>query len=263
MEYQRTVLICQDSSEGILSAIYIAYERRLMPENTDIIAGSIDNYELFTEYIEIQTDVEKAKKVENTIYKRFGYRTAYYIWCCIYSNQKDKASIIYHTIARGLAKNVWGELIHMLQEPCIMQLTKIQKNVSNEAHHFKGFLRFMELEGGGLFARLCPKNNVLPLLAEHFCDRFPKESFLIFDENHNLCLLKEAQGEAFFYHPCKEEREQLQKEELNLSDSERQVRELFRTFHSTIAIKSRENIYLQRNLLPLRFRGNMTEFNKG
>ena len=44
------------------------------------------------------------------------------------------------------------------------------------------------------------------------------------------------------------------------SDEEKQIQDLFRIFHNTIAIKERNNLKLQQQLLPLRFRANMVEF---
>lgn len=260
MKEQKITLLCEDSGAGIFSAIYIAYEKKLKPENTTIETLSSDNYTLFTEYMEIKTDSEKAKKVENTIYRKFGGLTAYYIWCCIYSHHKEKADIIYHTIARGLANDLSRNLINYLQDPYIMKLSKIQKNVSNEAHHFKGFLHFTELENGILFGKISPKNQVLPLLVHHFADRFGGERFIIYDECHKVSLFHEAGEETILYYPTLEEREQLEYGEMSLSQDEIQRRELFKIFHRTIAIKSRENKKLQKNLLPLRFRGNMIEF---
>ena len=260
MTERKISLICEDSGEGILSAIYIAYEKKLKPETTKIECFPIENYELFTEYIELKIDRDKAEKVENTVSKRFGNLTAYSIWCCIYSNQREKADIIYHAIARGLANNIRGELITYLQDPYIMDLVKIQRNVSNEAHHFKGFLRFTELEDRTLFAKICPKNQVLPLLASHFVDRLGEENFVIYDEKYKVCLLHEKEQEPYLYYPGEKEREKIENMDKKFSEKEIYVQELFRVFHSTIAIKSRENKKLQRNLLPLRFRGNMIEF---
>ena len=57
------ILICEPSPEGIFSAVYDTYERKLNPNITKIVLGELDNYELFAEYISVETDFEKAEKV--------------------------------------------------------------------------------------------------------------------------------------------------------------------------------------------------------
>lgn len=260
MEQEQKVIRCEDSPQGIFSAIYTAYEKKLNPNITRIELLPGEDYRLFTEYFTVESDLEKAKKVQNTINQRFGGITAHGIWCGIYSKDREKADIIYHTIARGLAKKYRGELIDYLQDPYIMKLSKLKNNVSKEAHHFKGFLRFAQLEQGILFAKIAPKNYILPLLAPHFLDRFGEENFMIYDEIHEVCLFHEAKKEAYLYHPIGEEQIQWKEGKERLAKEEMEIRELFQTFHKTIAIDHRKNLSLQKSLLPLRFRGNMIDF---
>jgi hypothetical protein len=46
------------------------------------------------------------------------------------------------------------------------------------------------------------------------------------------------------------------------ADEENQIQNLWTTFFHTIAIKERKNYKLQRQHIPLYFRGNMLEFKK-
>ena len=260
MEKDQLTILCEDTAEGIFSAVYYAYEIKRNPNTTIISASPIENYSLFTEYMTIEADLEKAKKVQNTIVKRFGIKTSFSLWSAIYSHHNDKADLIYHTIARGVAGAYQGELIDYLQDPYILQLSKIHKNVRNETHHFKGFLRFAELDNGILFSKIKPKNSVLPLLAGHFSDRMRQERFMIYDETHHLCLVHIPKEEVYIYHPTGEEEEIMANMEKNYSKEEEKMRMLFQTFYHSISIESRNNLKLQRNNLPLRFRDNMVEF---
>ena len=118
-----------------------------------------------------------------------------------------------------------------------------------------GFVRFQELKNGILYREIEPKNYVLPLIAEHFADRFPKENFMIRDKGRNLYIVLEA-GKGVVFH----QEEGVRITEEMYSKEERKIQELFRIFHTTIAIKERKNLELQRQLLPLRFRESMVEF---
>lgn len=251
------ILICEPSPEGIFSAIYYAYENKLNPNSTSIRVEEVDNYELFAEYIEVKADFEKAYKVNKTIEKRFDNISYSYIWYALYSKEKEKGNAIYHTIARGLAKAYKGLLVNYLQDPYVLAVSKMRQNVWYEAHHYMGFVRFTELQNKILYSEIEPKNHVLPIIAEHFADRFPKENFMIKDKGRNLYVVHEA-GKGIVFH--QEEQAGIQVTEEMYSKEELEIQNLFRIFHETIAIPERTNLALQRQLLPLRFRENMVEF---
>ena len=72
---KKVILQCEDSPQGIFSAVYSAWELKYGHENTEIQAISEENHanlELFAEYIPLLCDGEKAGKVMNTIRTRFS-----------------------------------------------------------------------------------------------------------------------------------------------------------------------------------------------
>ena len=251
----KNILVCEDTPEGIFSAVYYAYEQKYSPNNTKVELGEIENFELFANYIQVQTDYEKAKKVDRTIAGKFGEISYSYLWHALYSKEKERGDAVYHTIARGLARAYKGELVNFLQDPYVLAVSKMHQNVWCEAHHYMGFVRFQELKNGILYSEIEPKNHVLPIIAEHFADRFPKENFMIRDKRRNLYIVHEA-GKGVVFH----QEEGVRITEEMYSNEEREIQELFRIFHTTIAIKERKNLELQRQLLPFRFRESMVEF---
>lgn len=253
----KNILVCEGTPEGIFSSIYYAYEKKMNPNTTFVQVDEINNYELFSKYTQIETDYEKAQKVDRTLAKRFGEISYSYIWYAMYSQEQKRGNAIYRTIARGLANAYKGELVNFLQDPYVMAVSKMRQNVWCEAHHYMGFVRFAELKNQILYSEIEPKNHVLPIIAEHFADRFPKENFMIKDRGRNLYIVHEAGKEVVFH---KEENEGVQVTKEMYSEEEMEIQDLFRIFHSTIAIKERTNLELQRQLLPLRFRKDMIDF---
>ena len=61
---------CEDSLEGIFTAIYNAYEDKNKPEDTRV--SLTDDLLLFAKYVPVTVDKTKALKVMNTIKRRFG-----------------------------------------------------------------------------------------------------------------------------------------------------------------------------------------------
>ena len=247
---------CEDSIEGIFTAIYNAYEEKR--NHNDTIISLTDEMFLFAEYVEVQPDQEKALKVMRTLERQFGEDD--YLWLCyaLASEEQDKAQAVYRTVVDGLQRKVkCGHLFDNLANTNVNRAFALGRGASREYHHLMGFVRFRELEGGIMYSRIGPKNNVLTFLMPHFADRFPMENFMIYDEVRGILGLHPA-GKAWFLMQDSENPELA--EQFILSEKEKEYQELFRYFCHKIAIEERRNIKLQRNMLPLRFREYMVEF---
>ena len=256
-----TILLCEESPEGIFTGVYTAYELKLSPNHTHLQLGGIDNYQLFARYKEVAADAEKAFKVEKSLRKRLGDEAMESVWYAMSSYDLRKGDAVYHTIARGMAGAFRGQLMDYLQDPYVNLTAKLRLNVWHEAHRFMGFVRFAQLESGILYSEIEPKNDVLPFLGEHFSDRLPQENFMIRDKGRELYLIHRAnQGYFLFKDPNGQWGGQESSSALHYSHNEEQLQKLFRCFVDSISIKERENKSLQRQMLPLRFRPNMVEF---
>lgn len=260
------IFLCEDSIDGIFTGIYDAWASGYGHANIALTTCPPDNYTLFCEYIAIQTDYGKSQKVARTLLKRLGEET--YTELCQAalaaegrSGKKkatDKADAIYKTVRLALALKDGSKVLHYLGEPYVNRVFQLSRCAFNEAHHLLGFLRFQELENGLLFARIHPKNHVLPFLGEHFSDRLPQENFLIFDEPHKQAALH-PKGKGFFLtdtHGLKEEMLG------RFSPEELEYQRLWCGFFESIAVEARINPKLQNQNLPKRFQQDIVEFQK-
>lgn len=280
--------ICEDSPNGIFSGIYDAWDFKIKQNNmsckdntsalqhpTDsthtcshedihIVCHEPDNYQLFYEYIRVETSAEKADKVARTIQRRLGSEFYDIILNAILSivpakeNDLDKADAIYHTLVLGLNTAAGARAIHDLSNPYVHRLFTLSRATANEAHHLLGFLRFSELENGVLFSTIHPKNNALPILAEHFTDRLPQENFMIYDENRQLAAVHAA-GKNFMLVDASGIDQDLFK---RTSEKEAAYQKLWLTFFDQIAIQARVNPKLQAQNIPKRFWEDTPEFAK-
>ena len=158
-------------------------------------------------------------------------------------------------IVFGLKGGYRGQLIDCLSQEAVIKTVALSTTVWHEIHHFYGFLRFQELANGILYAKINPKANLLAFLGDHFSDRFPLENFMIYDEAHDYWLIHGAKKDWFTVSGELIQTEGL----LTFSKEELMIQELFCHFVNKIAIKERENLALQQQMLPLRFRSNMIE----
>jgi len=254
----KRIFFCDNSIDGIFTAIYLAWSSRYGHANIKLEEMceqcNYSNIELFSEYIKVDTDFTKAIMVSQTIKKKIS-EEAYQMVCRVaLSDYYGKADLIYRFLILGF--HVGEKVLDHLSDEVVGKVFRVNKNVNNEVHHLLGFVRFSEQYQGLLVSAIHPKNNVLSLITPHFADRLPEERFIIYDENRNTAALH-MPGKQWILAEVGELDTSKFKE---LSTEEDEYRDLWKTFFEHIAIKERINPKLQCNNLPLRFRGDMTEF---
>ncbi len=249
-------LICRDSPEGIFTGIYEAYAMRRPHDSIHIQVGEEENLRLFAVYRHVEPDREKSLRVSATLERRLGAEAYIEICCALAAQDGEKGEAVYKTVVCGFKRKDGRQVMGDLSNPYVHKVFELARSVKNEAHHWKEFLRFQELEGGMLFSKIGPKNNVLTFLMPHFSDRLPLLNFMIYDENRNLFAVHPASGEWYLVSDMQVREERFQ----TYSGDETKYQELFRHFCKTIAIKERKNLKLQRNMLPLWFQEYMVEF---
>lgn len=256
--YSEQVLLCEDSCEGVFTGIYEAYARKYELNSTRIGIGEEDELRLFAIYHRIEADEEKAEKVARTIHRLAGMEVYRQLCMALSSTDKEKGQAVFKTVVQivrmpGQAPRV----MERLADVYVHKTFTLFRNVQNEMHHVKEFLRFKELENGVLYSHIGPYNDVIAYLMPHFADRFPLENFMIYDEGRQILAVHPAKREWYMMRGM-----QVDAKQLTASEGEEKYKELFRYFCHKIAIEERKNLDLQRNMLPLRFRDYMVEFEK-
>lgn len=259
---EETILVCENTLEGILTAVYRAYEWRLAPLHTRVQAGEADLC-LFAAYREVETDAALAKKVADTVRRRFGAEAWEDICYAAAAEDEGKGQAVYQTIAAGLAGEIKGRLMAGLANDHVRRTFELSRYVHHEAHRMHMFLRFREVEGNILFARIEPDANVLEFIMPHFADRFPLESFVIVDTRRGLAGIHGAGKEWFLVRMEERVKEQFESLAGHYSEGELEMGELFRHFCHSLGIEERRNLKLQQQFLPLKYRSFMTEFESG
>lgn len=249
-----TVFLCRSGFDGILCGVYDVYASRLAVSECRL--ELIDEYEplLFTEYREVPLETWKAERVAAKI-RNFMSEEAYvYLYRAALHKSPERADSILRFIALGLSNG--RKTLGMLQNPAVYEIFQMNRYVGNEAHFLVEFMRFERLSSGLYYGKVGPENEVLELVAVHFADRFPDMDWIIYDEKHRTAAVHSKKGQWVL-------RRQVDKEEISRLTGERNTdiyTGMWKTFFETIAIEERKNPKCQRNMLPLRYRKYMTEF---
>lgn len=249
-----TVYLCQDSFDGILCGVYDAWMSRKGHKNVKLELDEGGNFRLFCSYVRVETSAEKAQKVRRAILEQISAEVFEMVYLTALSFQENRADAIYRFLICGFH---WGaKVIDMLQVPAVFEVFQVCRNVRQEAHLMQGFTRFSQMRRGILLGNIQTKNFVLPLLAAHFSDRMPEENWILHDQQRKQAAVhRRGFGWVLTETDSPDWQENLTRE---TDEGEYQI--LWKTFFDSIAIGERTNPRCQRNLLPLRFRSCMTEF---
>lgn len=251
-----TVFLCDRGFDGILCGVYDVYESRLGLENCRLEIEEEYEPELFTQYRKSEVRKWKAEKVSAKVRSFMSEDALKYLYRAALHNSPERADRILRFIALGLKHG--RQTLKMLQAPEVYEIFQMNRYVGNEAHLIVEFLRFEKLSNGVFYGKVGPENRILELAADHFADRFPDMNWLIYDEKHKAAALHSEKGIWVIKDPVT--REEI--EQWKGNSPEDKYSGMWKTFFDTIAIEERKNPRCQRNMLPLRYRKYMTEFQR-
>jgi len=234
------------SFEGFLCALHHSYTHKCIPK---LLTSDRSKLDLLSEPTDIVTDPEVAKKVSTSIAQKFPRKIIeriYHVFLCD-DVARERELLLY--LRMGF-KDI--SLLSDLSHPIVYTIEKYQKRLFSTVHKMYAFTRFEMLEDGLLYAKIAPPRNVLPLLGKHFVKRLGSERFIIHDISRGWIVVYD--GKVLEMH------EVLDASVPVLHEREQSFQRLWKTFFDTVAIDSRRNYNVQRNSVPLLYRGLMTEF---
>lgn len=244
MPWREVVFQYDATFEGFLCCVFESYVYKEFPI---VFSGDEECWSLY-EVRYIVTERAHAQRVYDSILRR-SKAAADIVRRGFLTCLPDKESHLYALIQKLYKEG--PEFLRNRSDPVYFPVAKALRHMSGELEKLRGFVRFSEY-GGVLGAEIEPKNRVLPLLRQHFCDRYANESFFIYDRTNRELLVY-----------AKKHSRLLALDSLHLSlprDEEVQFRQLWKRFYETISIKERYNPRCQNTFLPKRYRGTMTEF---
>jgi len=240
------IYVTDGSFEGILTAIFAAYENKEVPES--IVSRDFYQMSLDTDVREIDTDEEKSGRVYHTVIQKMSHEaieTMYKAWL---SEHFDIGTALYKYIKIGL--KVGRKILSYLQDPDVLLVHDLAYKVTGEAHGFLGMLRFKKLNSGLFYSKIEPDNNITMIIAEHFKDRLSDQPWIIHDAKRSIFALYDTDQVIFI------------KESISIpvdNCEDKIYEELWKNYFKTIAIESRKNIKRQKQFLPRRYWKNLTE----
>lgn len=197
----------------------------------------------------IHTDLKKAGRVRRGICQKLSREALWLVENVYLSFLEQKELYMLQFLQQGFS--IGADILRCLTDDTVSILLKAQRHLLNESHKYKQFIRF-SASGQVLASIIRPRNQVLPLIAPHFTDRYSGEAFLIYDATHGMALVYRPGQSAivpvdFFVMEAPDKEEQL-------------YHDLWCEYYDAIAIKERYNPKCRMAHMPKRYWDVMTEF---
>ncbi|AXB56709.1 TIGR03915 family putative DNA repair protein [Flavobacterium fluviale] len=250
-----TQVIYDGTYEGWLTAVFEIYEYKL--KDVVFARDEASNALLFSNIHIVSTDSIKADRVLDGLKKRLtptGFAHLYYAFLSEL-NQMEETLFRFVSYAFSSSINIEQDL----GNNDVLNVKKAAHLSGKESHRMKAFVRFKLTKDELYYAIVEPDCNVLPIIQNHFKNRYADQRWLIYDakrkygiyydlENVSTVELKfdsDTSSSKFLAEICDEDEEFFQN--------------LWRRYFSSVNIESRKNTKLHLQHMPKRYWKNLTE----
>ena len=265
-----TVYVFDGTMDGLLTAVFDAFSLKEEPQ--ELLAEGVA-LPLFCERTyQVGTDEEKARRVWAGLEKKLTREALKLISVSWLSELRELNMPLFQYICKVFKQ---GDISRNFADPDVLAVTNIARRVLHEQLRMKQFIRFQKAKDGTYLAVVSPDHNVLPIIIDHFQDRFNDQSWLIYDakrhygfyyerlwvDEHGSGIGSVAPVRVTFEDEAAVPFD-LRNGKLDadvLSDNDQLFQDLWRTYFKAICIKERMNPRKQLKDMPRRYWKYMTE----
>lgn len=247
------IYIFDGSLEGLLSAVFEWFERK--PGYVNLHLAGTFQPDAFVPTLEIINQSDKAGRVWKGLQKRLDKRWIRRIYCAYLAEKGEIFNSLFHLLCYifenppGAEKNYGHEQV--------LAISQMATKVEREKHRMEAFIRFQHTADGHFYCGIEPDFNVIPLIVNHFKNRYADQQWIIYD-------LKRKYG--IFYNLSEVEEisivdaVSLKKPTAAVLDvNEKHYAELWKDYFKSTNIVARKNTKLHVQHVPKRYWKYLTE----
>ncbi len=239
-----TTLVYDGTWEGLLSAIFCAFPRK------DITIKHPRQLVQSTMFVPVQVEAkqEQVNRVTRGMTRldrdlpSFTYRG----WLAETEGFEDD---LLETLRLGFATNT--NPLSQLQRPFVHRVSAASMRAGAEAHRFLGLVRFVRAHTDLYLGDIAPDCNILPLIGQHFHDRFGDQRIILRDVRRHYAMISD---DAAWWIA------ELPPGELSPLPRDDSHATMWHAYFRTIAHPERANPKLQQHFVPLKYRQFLSEF---
>ncbi len=242
------------SLEGLLTAIFEWFERK--PGKVKLTLEKLYQPDAFTLPFLVQSDRAKADRVWLGLQKKLSKEWMRKFYCAYLAEIPEVFDALFHFAAyifqnpAGAEKNYGNEYV--------LTISKAAKSVEREKHRMEAFIRFQETTDGIFYCGIDPDFNVLPLILNHFKNRYADQKWVIYDINRHYGLFYDLEKVDEITLDLNK-RELKQPLPTSLNEKEQLYAHLWKDYFKSTNIVSRKNTKLHVKHVPKRYWKYLTE----
>ena len=271
------IYIFDNTFDGLLTAVFDSFFLHQQPE---MLLAEGEQLPLFAdEPHRVVTDTAKAERVWTGLEKHLSKEGLHMITVSWLSEERALNQPLYNFICKvfrphPLSRSPKGEgesfrscldISQNASDEDVLAVRNTCRRVLHEQLRMKQFIRFQKAKDGTYLGVVSPDHNVLPLITNHFQDRFNDQPWLIYDAKRHYGYYYD--GKTVIHVVFEDEASvpfDLSNGKLDanvLSENDQLFQDLWRTYFKAICIKERMNPKKQLSDMPRRYWKYMTEKN--
>jgi len=226
--------------EGLITSFYFAFKKKETPNFTSLDKMQIGFLDIV---IDITTDIIIYNKMEEYLISKctmMCFKTIY----TAFLNEKITNYINFFRFIK-LAFTYKEQVLDLRNISSVYEVVKAKLAVERETHKILGLMRFKKIDEHLLYARYSPTHNITSLLCLHFVNRLNSFNFVIYDDKRNLYALYDKKNIIIT--------KSVNNKFINKNDIEDKYNTFFKIYYKHVAIKERQNLKLQINLMPKKY----------
>ena len=273
-----TVYTFDNTLDGLLTAVFDSFFLHQQPEM--LLAEGMQLPLFVDQQYQVVTDSEKAERVWKGLEKHLSKDGLHMITISWLSEERALNQPLFNFICKVFKKPTPNpspregrmDITQNASDEDVLAVRNTCRRVLHEQLRMKQFIRFQKAKDGTYLAVVSPDHNVLPLVIDHFADRFNDQPWLIYDAKRHYGYYYGAspdpsQGGEVIRVTFENEAAvpfDLSNGKLDadvLSENDKLFQDLWRTYFKAICIKERMNPKKQLSDMPRRYWKYMTEKN--
>ena len=260
-----SVYVFDNTLDGLLTAVFDSFFLHQEPE---MLLAEGEQLPLFADKPHmVMTDNEKAARVWKGLEKHLSRDGLHMIAISWLSEERALNQPLFNFVCKVFRLPACSGIEQNASDADVLAVRNTCRRVLHEQLRMKQFIRFQKAKDGTYLAVVSPDHNVLPLIIDHFQDRFNDQPWLIYDAKRHYGYYYD--GNAAPIHITFEDEAAVPFDLTNgkldtdvLSSDDALFQQLWRTYFKAICIKERMNPRKQLSDMPRRYWKYMTEKNE-
>ena len=175
------IYVFDGNFQGLLTAVFDSFlEKQNLVKLTEENRFEPD---FFGTSVRVKTDPGKAERVWVGLQKKIGAEGQHRFYKAFLSENPD----VYQHLFR------YAQYVFQNPDGCsenygnadVLAITQAAQQVHREKHRMEAFVRFRKHQNGLFMATIAPDFNVLPLICQHFKNRYADQPWVIYDERRH------------------------------------------------------------------------------